>query len=198
MKFLMSIIRYALMAVCIGCLGVLSGQEDSRQGTETIALVLGEKITEGAQIRSKILEKLLNQFSKDQGIKASSGEIEAYLLWSNGLLRGRLKALTSEAKLLRVNLKKSNLSEEDRVNLMSALDRKDKVIHMLEIQIDMPELTEEEKKRVIEFHRKLASETIIRGKINKLLYVKYLVSDKFDHLPLSGKAHGFRPFSVDS
>ena len=25
-----------------------------------------------------------------------------------------------------------------------------------------------------------------------------LVSDKFDHLPLSGKAHGFRPFSVDS
>jgi len=29
-------------------------------------------------------------------------------------------------------------------------------------------------------------------------HLSQLVSDKFDHLPLSGKAHGFRPFSVDS
>ncbi len=30
------------------------------------------------------------------------------------------------------------------------------------------------------------------------LYVINLVSDKFADLPLSGKTHGFRPFSVDS
>jgi hypothetical protein len=40
------------------------------------------------------------------------------------------------------------------------------------------------------------SNPAVENALRKL--AKKLVSDKFDHLPLSGKAHGFRPFSVDS
>lgn len=139
---------------------------------DVIAVVLGKKITvkDKDRLSDLIQRALLEQFAKENKIEPTEEELDAYFLMTEEAERQHQIEFEEDRKKLVAELKATTLSERERKDKESQLQRIESILKTTRERKEQTKGMEEQLRPMM---RQMAHGFVINWKINKALYAKY-------------------------
>lgn len=170
MKRMLAAVVTVLLSV--SCLAQIEPPKAEETDANVIAVVLGKKITaaEKDKLDGLIFGTLLQEYAKDNKIKPTEEELDAFVLKTEEKERQHQIKMAADRKKLIEELKSSSLSDREREQKASHLKT---IESILKTTREMKEQTKGMEEQMRPMRRQMAQQFVKSWKINKALYQKY-------------------------
>ena len=176
----------AMLALALSCSAQTSRPQPVATDTNIIAVVLGKQISasETNELTGIIFGSLIEQFTKENRIEPTAGELDALIRKTDESLKQSQTMKQEERAKLIEELKNPSLSGSEREQKEARLKKLERT---LKYMADSEKESMENEEQARSMKRELALSFARPWKINQALYRKYggrVVSQKADLLPV--------------
>jgi hypothetical protein len=142
------------------------------QDNETIAVVLGKKITvkDKDKLNGMIFGALLEQYAKENKIEPTEAELDAFVEKTEEMRKQQQADFEKDRKKLTQELESSSLTEREKKEKNEQLKT---IENILKITKEAEERTKGMDEKMLTMKRNMAQHFVKTWKINKSLYEKY-------------------------
>jgi hypothetical protein len=169
-QILLSIVFIAVFVIPVS--SQIDQSKTLEQDNETIAVVLGKKITvkDKDKLNGVIFGALLEQYAKDNKIEPTEAELDAFVKKTEEISRQQQADFEKDRKKLTQELKPPSLTEKEKKEKTEQLKT---IENILKITKEAEERTRGMDEKMQTMKRNMAQHFVKTWKINKSLYEKY-------------------------